>query len=174
MTTFNRRLNRGSPKKSVLNVAATSLNNVEKKPWSTYHEKDITGRCVNVDKVRKSMLCRVLLHPAYTRQDAQSNLIVTKYNTIHGKSHSVLGSGGGRRDAKRGVHRRSHMGKHNNITTREIWILATRFMEQKLILFRCRTGLYRPDPARPSHDALWRFDLWFLKRVNRYELVTFT
>ena len=57
----------------------------------------------------------------------------------------------------------SHVGKQNNIITRAILISAMRFIEQKVILFRCRTDnldeLARPDPTRPGptrpgHDAL--------------------
>ena len=43
----------------------------------------------------------------------------------------------------------SHMGKENNIITREILILAMWFIEQKVILFRCGTDV-RDEPARPS------------------------
>ena len=42
----------------------------------------------------------------------------------------------------------SHMGKQDNIITREILILAMWCIEQKVILFRCRTDI-RDEPARP-------------------------
>ena len=70
----------------------------------------------------------------------------------------LLASGGERRDAERRVDRRrdschSHKGKQNNIKTREILILAMWCIEQKFILFRCRTDIRdepaRPEPARP-------------------------
>ena len=41
----------------------------------------------------------------------------------------------------------SHMGKHNNIIARELLVLAMWFIEQKVILFRCRTDI-RYDPVR--------------------------
>jgi len=41
----------------------------------------------------------------------------------------------------------SHMRKPNNIITREILILAIWFIEQKVIIFRCRTNI-RDEPAR--------------------------
>ena len=54
--------------------------------------------------------------------------------------------------------RDSHMGKQNNIITREILIIAMWFIEQKVIIFRCRTDARdepaRPEPARPGHGAL--------------------
>ena len=71
-----------------------------------------------------------------------------------------------RRETRREASRRSpqrascysHMGKQNNIITREILILAMWCFEQKVILFRCRTDIRdepaRPEPARPGHDAL--------------------
>ena len=54
-----------------------------------------------------------------------------------------------RREAQREASRRStqraschsHMGKQNNIITREILILAMWFIEQKFILFRCRIDI---------------------------------
>ena len=62
----------------------------------------------------------------------------------------------------------SHMGKQNNNITREILILAMWFIEQKSIIFQCRTDIYdeparpelarpgpaRLDPLRAGHDAL--------------------
>ena len=42
----------------------------------------------------------------------------------------------------------SHMGKQNDIITREILILDIWFIEQKVIVFRCRTDI-RGEPARP-------------------------
>ena len=45
----------------------------------------------------------------------------------------------------------SHMGKQNKIITREILILAMWCIEQKVIIFRCRTDI-RDEPARP-----WRY-----------------
>ena len=64
---------------------------------------------------------------------------------------------GTRREASRRSTQRaschSHMGKQKNIITGEILILAMWCMEQKVILFRCRTDIRdepaRPDPARP-------------------------
>ena len=67
----------------------------------------------------------------------------------------MLASGGeaSRRSTQR-ASCHSHMGKQNNIITREILILAMWFMEQKVILFRCRTDIRdepaRPEPARPD------------------------
>jgi len=66
-----------------------------------------------------------------------------------------------RRETRREASRRStqrascdsHMGKPDNVITREILILAIWFIEQKVILFRCRTNI-RDEPARPGHDAL--------------------
>jgi len=75
-----------------------------------------------------------------------------------------LASGRERRDAKRRVDRRrelpvSHMGKPNNVITREILILAIWFIEQKVILFRYRTNirdeLARPEPAMTLFDTLY-------------------
>ena len=43
----------------------------------------------------------------------------------------------------------SHMEKQNNIKTREILIFAIWFIEQKIIIFRCRTDI-RAEPARPG------------------------
>ena len=58
------------------------------------------------------------------------------------------------------------MGKQNNVITREILILAMWFIEQKTILFRCRTDnrdeLAQPDPARPKKN-LTLFDALQLK-----------
>ena len=45
-------------------------------------------------------------------------------------------------------------------------------MEQKIIVFRCRTNI-RDELARPE-PALTLFDGLFLKYVKRYELETFT
>ena len=59
------------------------------------------------------------------------------------------------------------MGEQNNIITREIWIVALWFMEQKAITFRsgtdirdelarsepARPGLTRPGTTWPGHDA---------------------
>ena len=42
----------------------------------------------------------------------------------------------------------SHMGKQNNIKIREILILAMWFIEQRVILVRCRTNI-RDEPTRP-------------------------
>ena len=63
----------------------------------------------------------------------------------------------------------SHMGKQKNIITRTIVILAMWFIEQKAIIFRCRTNI-RDEPA----PAMTLFDGLFLKCVKRYELETFT
>ena len=66
-----------------------------------------------------------------------------------------------RRETRREASRRStqraschsHTWKHNNIITGEILILAMWCIEQKVILFRCRTDIRdepaRPEPARP-------------------------
>ena len=90
-----------------------------------------------------------------------------------------------RRETRREASRRStqraschsHMGKQNNIITREILILAMGFIEQKVVIFRCRTDIRdepaRPEPARPG-PAMTLFDGLFLKSVKRYELETFT
>ena len=63
----------------------------------------------------------------------------------------------------------SHMGKQNNIITREKLILAMWCMEQKVILFRCRIDIRdeqaRPSPARPGHDALWRIISQSFQRI---------
>ena len=63
------------------------------------------------------------------------------------------------------------MGKQNNIVTCEILTLAMWFMEQKVIISRCRTDtrveLAQLEPVRPGHDA---FDGVFLKWIKRYEL----
>ena len=83
-----------------------------------------------------------------------------------------------RRETRREASRRStqraschsHMGKHN-IITREILILAMWFIEQKVIIFRCRTDI-RDDPARPK-PAMTLFDGLFLKCVKRYKFITF-
>ena len=75
----------------------------------------------------------------------------------------LLASVGERRDAKRRFDPRrelplSHMGKLNNIITREILILAKWFMEQKVILFRCRADIRdepaRLEPARPGRTVV--------------------
>ena len=54
----------------------------------------------------------------------------------------------------------SHMGKQNNIITREKLILATWSIEQKVIVSWCRTDicdeLARPEPARPGPVRPWR------------------
>ena len=69
------------------------------------------------------------------------------------------------------------MGKQNNIITREILISAMWFIEQKLILFRCRTDIRdepaRPEPARPD-PAMTLFDGLFLKYVESNDFETFT
>ena len=71
----------------------------------------------------------------------------------------------------------SQMGKQNNVITQEILILAIWFIEQKTIIFRCRTDIRdepaRPDTARP-YPTMTLFDGLFLKCVIRYELETFT
>ena len=81
-----------------------------------------------------------------------------------------------RREASRRTTQRaschSHMGNQNNIITREILILAMWFIEQKVILFRCRIDI-RDELARPE-PAMTVFDGLFLKSVKRYELETFT
>ena len=43
----------------------------------------------------------------------------------------------------------SQMGKQNNIITREILFLAMWFIDQKVIIFRCRTNI-RDEPAQPG------------------------
>ena len=45
------------------------------------------------------------------------------------------------------------MEKQNNIITREMMILALWFMEQKVIIFRCRADI-RDEPARPEPSRL--------------------
>ena len=60
-----------------------------------------------------------------------------------------------RREKRREASRRStqrascysNMGKQNNIITREMLILAIWFIEQKVIIFRCRINI-RDEPAR--------------------------
>ena len=58
----------------------------------------------------------------------------------------------------------SHMGKQNNIITREISILAIWFMQQKVNIFWCRTDIRDepalPKPARPG-PAVTLFDGFF-------------
>ena len=69
------------------------------------------------------------------------------------------------------------MGKENIIITRQLLILAMLFMEQKVIIFRCRTDI-RDEPARPEPTqlgpAMTHFDGLFLKCVKIYELETST
>ena len=76
----------------------------------------------------------------------------------------------------------SHMGKQNNIITRELLSLAMWLIRQKFIPFWCRTVIRdtpaRPkpawlDPARPG-QAMTLFDGLFLKCVKIYENETFT
>ena len=64
-----------------------------------------------------------------------------------------------------------------NIIIREKLFLTMWFMEQKVILFRCRTDIHdkparlelaRPGPVMTLSDSL------FLKHVERYELGAFT
>ena len=66
----------------------------------------------------------------------------------------------------------SHMGKQNNIITREKLILAMWFMKQKVIIFRCRIDIH-DEPVRPG-PAMTLFDGLFLKSVERYEIETYT
>ena len=70
----------------------------------------------------------------------------------------------------------SHMGKQN-IITREIMILVTWFIEQKVTHFRCRSDTLDqpagPETARPGPVMTLFYGL-FLKSVKRYELETFT
>ena len=61
----------------------------------------------------------------------------------------------------------SHMGKLNNIITREILILAMWFIEQKVILFLCRTDIL-DELARPGIGPAMT-----LKYVERYDIETF-
>ena len=49
----------------------------------------------------------------------------------------------------------SHMGKQNNIINHEILILAIWFMEQKVIIFWCRTDIH-DEPAWPEPARSWR------------------
>ena len=64
------------------------------------------------------------------------------------------------------------MEKQKNIISREILILAVWFMEQKVIIFRCKNNI-REEPARPV-PAKTLFDNLFLKCIKRYEHETFT
>ena len=61
--------------------------------------------------------------------------------------------------ARRGQRRDAHSyGKQNNIIICEILVLTIRFIEQKVIIFRCRTDFHdepaRPEPAQTGEDAL--------------------
>ena len=71
----------------------------------------------------------------------------------------------------------SHVGKQNNIITREILILAMWFRDQKVIISRCRTDIrdepVRPDPTLPG-PAVRLFEGLFHRCVKRYELETLT
>ena len=81
------------------------------------------------------------------------------YALIHAQQLLIISER--RRETRREASRRStqraschsHMRKENNIITRERLILAMWFMEQKVILFQCRTDIRdepaRPEPARP-------------------------
>ena len=90
---------------------------------------------------------------------------------------SSLASVGERRDAKHCVYRRrelpvlySHMGKQNNIITRKILISVMRFMEQKVIIFRCKTDirdeLVRPEPVRTGPTRPWRSLTTYFSNVS--------
>ena len=55
----------------------------------------------------------------------------------------------------------SHMGKQSNIITYEIFVLTMWFIEQKVILFRCRTDILDepalPELARAGPTRPWRY-----------------
>ena len=78
----------------------------------------------------------------------------------------LLARGGEGRDAKLCVDRRREVPVtviwENRTNVREKFILAMWFIEQKVIIFRCRTDVRdepvrpepaRPGPTRPGHDA---------------------
>ena len=52
------------------------------------------------------------------------------------------------------------MGKQNNVVTREILFLAMWFIEQKVIIFRCRTDI-RDEPAWPRRSLTAYFSSAF-------------